>query len=92
MGESPSSKGSILDIRRGNDDVAGMGDEANAFRHALWQATIANRYGNSIATQVGNAHEDNPWALSNIKTTFSTLKEADQTIDLLNNRVGCPKV
>jgi hypothetical protein len=92
MGDSPTSEGELLFLRRNNPgntvDVAGMGDEVNAFRHTLWQATIANRYGNSIAAQVGNAHEENPWALNSNQSSFSTLDEADQAIDLLNNRIG----
>jgi len=69
------------------ENVAREGSQVNAFRHALWQATITSEFGISVAAQIGNAHESNPHAdLS--QTTFSTLSEADQTIDLLNNIIG----
>jgi hypothetical protein len=66
------------------------GSQVNAFRHALWQATITNEFGQSIAKQIGNAHEKNPFAVSNSKpkTSFNTLAEADETIDLMNNVIG----
>lgn len=66
------------------------GSQINAFRHGLWQATITSTFGESIAKQVGNAHEDNPSAdLS--QRAFSgknALAKADQTVDLLNNQIG----
>ena len=63
------------------------GSENGAFRHTLWQATITSEYGESIAKQVGNAHEDNPFVnLSN--RTFSNVDDADRTVDLLNNIIG----
>jgi hypothetical protein len=68
------------------------GSQVNAFRHTMWQAMITNKYGANIAAEIGNAHENNPYALSKLSGdgpyTFSTLSEADQTIDLLNNRLG----
>lgn len=65
----------------------GEGTERNAFRHALWQGYITNKYGQEIAAQIGNVHEDNPNA--NISQRhFNTLEEADQIVDLLNNRIG----
>src|SRR5262249_19773200 len=36
------------------------GSQVNAFRHVLWQAKIATSFGQSIARQVGAAHEENP--------------------------------
>ena len=67
-----------------------MGDEVSAFRHALWQATIANRYGNQIAAEVGNAHEypRDLWVAYTDETTFNSIQAADDKVDLLNNRQG----
>ena len=66
------------------------GTQVNAFRHGLWQATITATYGESIAKQVGNAHEDNPSANLS-QRNFSgknAVAKADETIDLLNNQIG----
>jgi hypothetical protein len=73
-----------------NENSQQEGSEVNAFRHTLWQATITARYGTGIAEEIGNAHEDNPFAISGSKfsTFFSTLEKADETIDLLNNAIG----
>lgn len=85
QGASSGAESSILDARR-EVGSEGLGDEVGAFRHALWQAIITSKYGASIALEVGNAHEDDPNA--KIKTSFSSLKDADQVIDLLNNMIG----
>jgi hypothetical protein len=56
----------------------------------LWQATMTASYGESIAKQAGNAHEDNPSANLS-KRSFkgeNAVAKADQTIDLLNNQIG----
>lgn len=37
---------------------SGEGSEVNAFRHTFWQAMITAKFGGEIATEVGNAHED----------------------------------
>ncbi|MES2477741.1 MAG: hypothetical protein V4561_01550 [Bacteroidota bacterium] len=69
------------------ENSAMEGSHVNAYRHVLWQATITNKMGASIAKQVGNAHEHNP--TTDISTrSFSTLSSADETIDLLNNEIG----
>lgn len=67
------------------------GSETNAFRHVLWQAEITKRFGEQIAHEVGNAHEDNPYAIAGKerqKHTFDSLLEADQSADLRNNEIG----
>ncbi|MHC0443098.1 DUF6973 domain-containing protein [Flavobacterium sp. 3-210] len=66
------------------------GSHINAFRHVLWQAEITDNFGSKIAKEVGNAHEENPYTAtgSNLQMTFSSLADADQTIDLLNNQIG----
>lgn len=68
------------------------GSQINAFRHVLWQATIANNFGEDIAKEVGDAHEDNPF-VNLTQRTFSGLSpevisNVDQSIDLLNNVIG----
>lgn len=69
------------------ENKAMEGSHINAFRHVLWQSTITNKFDVGIAKEVGNAHEENP--TTNLKqTSFKTLSEADQTIDLLNNQIG----
>jgi RHS repeat-associated protein len=72
------------------ENDANEGSHINAFRHVLWQAEITERFGSDIAKQVGNAHEENPYAAtgSNLQMAFTSLADADQTIDLLNNQIG----
>ena len=79
-----------LSTQMGSDKNATAGTQVNAFRHTLWQATIADKFGGDIAKQVGNAHEDNPSVNLNVNTFSgkSALSQADQTIDLLNNNIG----
>ncbi|MDC9583417.1 hypothetical protein PSI15_18100, partial [Xenorhabdus sp. PR6a] len=67
--------------------MEGEGTQVNAFRHTIWQATLAARYGEKIAKHAGDAHEMDPRVDLNIRQ-FATLNEADQTIDLLNNQIG----
>jgi hypothetical protein len=63
------------------------GSQVNAFRHAIWQATIASRFGQDAAKGAGDAHEENPKAdLS--QRTFTNLADADQAVDLNNNVIG----
>jgi len=73
-----------------NENAAHEGSQVNAFRHTLWQASITTEFGESVAKQIGNAHEDNPFV--DLKTRSftgkSALSQADQTIDLLNNQIG----
>lgn len=63
------------------------GTEVGAFRHALWQAMIISEYDYNTAKQIGDAHENNPY-VNNNQNVFSSLSEADQTADLLNNIIG----
>jgi RHS repeat-associated protein len=66
------------------------GSQVNAYRHALWQSAITQQYGSGIASEIGNAHEENPLAATGgqLKTTFYSLSAADETVDLLNNMIG----
>ncbi len=72
------------------ENVQHEGSEVNAFRHTLWQSSITVNYGDKIAKEIGNAHEENPFVdLS--KRTFvgkNALSQADQTADMLNNEIG----
>jgi RHS repeat-associated protein len=72
------------------ENAAHEGSQVNAFRHTLWQSTISTNYGEGLAKQIGNVHEENPFVdLS--QRSFSgknALSQADQTIDLLNNQIG----
>jgi hypothetical protein len=63
------------------------GSQVNAFRHTLWQSAISAKYGENIATKVGDAHETYRTLDLGVRQ-FKTLNEADQTIDLLNNIIG----
>jgi hypothetical protein len=74
-----------------NENNAKEGSQVNAYRHALWQATIAGTHGQQIAHEAGNAHEDNPTidlTQRYFKNNAKGLTNADQTIDLLNNQIG----
>ena len=63
---------------------------ANAFRHSLWQAGVASKYGSDVAEAAGNSHE----SYTNVDLSQRTFKgedalqDADQTIDLLNNSLA----
>ncbi len=71
------------------------GTQVNAFRHTLWQATITSRFGSEVATEIGNAHEENPYSVEVINekyginnVQFATRLLADEAADLLNNIEG----
>lgn len=68
-------------------DQFGDGTEMNAFRHTLWQATITRDLGERTAKRVASAHEVNPKA-NKTRRSFSSLGEADEVVDLLNNEIG----
>ena len=82
-----ATRGNILygsNPEAGQDD---RGSENGAMRHALWQATITSEFGNDVAAQAGDAHEDNPnidWS----QTFFKNLDSADRSVDLHNNIIG----
>lgn len=95
MGTAPGTKNhQILSLGYEN-----MGGESNAFRHALWQAEITNRYGFPDAEQAGNSHEDDPlpdlmqreFPLPDPKFRDkykAAWQRADTVLDLLNNPIG----
>lgn len=84
----PEKFKNYTDIHEG--DRKGVADAINAVRHTLWQAVITARYGIAVAKEAGDAHEDNPYASLNAIEFRGTnaFYDADQTIDLLNNRIG----
>lgn len=71
-----------------------IGSEKNAFRHALWSATITNEYNASIALIIGNAHEGIPLGVKvNAHVDFNApaptnMEAADDVVDFLNNQIG----
>ncbi len=80
-----ATRGEVLfGSKKGQQDE---GSENGAFRHTLWQATIAAEFGGVTAKEAGNAHEANPFTDLN-ERSFENIAEADQTVDLLNNEVG----
>lgn len=77
------------------ENEALQGSHVNALRHAIWQATVAAKFGPDVAREVGNAHEKNPDALAAIadpeRVVFTgehALSRADEMVDLLNNQIG----
>lgn len=74
--------------------TVGIGTERNAFRHALWSATIAHEFDAGIALRIGNAHEGIPiGAQGNAHVDFSVpapdnMAAADDVVDFLNNQIG----
>ncbi|WP_420820608.1 DUF6973 domain-containing protein [Serratia microhaemolytica] len=84
LGDSKAHGSEVLQQARA---LKGEGTQVNAFRHVLWQTTITARYGEDIAIQVGNAHEDTPYHDLSVRT-FSDVSSADPVIDLLNNQIG----
>ncbi|MDE9467051.1 DUF6973 domain-containing protein [Xenorhabdus bovienii] len=63
------------------------GDQVGAMRHPLWQAAITAKFGEDVASRVADAHERYRTLDLNIRQ-FSTRSDADQTVDMLNNREG----
>ncbi|PZR02297.1 MAG: hypothetical protein DI539_27795, partial [Flavobacterium psychrophilum] len=77
------------------DEPQNPASQINAFRHTLWQAAITAEYGSDIAKEVGDAHEENPYAIDGVPklsqlngAKFGSLSEVDQSIDLSNNILG----
>ncbi|WP_417940944.1 DUF6973 domain-containing protein [Flavobacterium sp. RS13.1] len=70
----------------------GIGSESNAFRHALWSATMSTRYDEEIATKAGNAHEGgkifDALSIDFNSPLIQNTDYADSVVDLLNNEIG----
>ena len=65
----------------------GEGTHQNAFRHALWQATITRQFGANVAKEVGDAHED-VTNLNPLQSSYDDILIADEDADLRNNIIG----
>ncbi|MDC9593567.1 DUF6973 domain-containing protein [Xenorhabdus sp. IM139775] len=93
QGSTNISTNAVRFATQGKEELGGFADredgnrQVNAFRHTIWQGTLAARYGEKIAKHVGYANEVNPRIDLNIRQ-FATPDEADQTVDLLNNEIG----
>ncbi len=69
-----------------------IGSQRNAFRHALWSATMTHKYDADIASKIGNAHEGIPMS-ADAHVDFSVpppdnMDAADDVVDFLNNEIG----
>lgn len=63
------------------------GSAKGAFRHILWQSDMTAKYRDDVAQKIGNCHErEMPFYSRN--SFFSTIDDADRTIDQLNNMIG----
>jgi RHS repeat-associated protein len=75
-----------------NGKTVDEGSQIGAFRHVLWQAIIRKKLGFDIAVEAGNAHEEtqDPSYVDMEKREFGAneLALVDETVDLLNNRIG----
>ncbi|MCR5496803.1 MAG: RHS repeat-associated core domain-containing protein [Paludibacteraceae bacterium] len=65
-----------------------LGSENGAFRHTLWQASITARFGEDLAKEAGDSHEDNPEKFNPSIKIFTNLDDADKSVDMLNNILG----
>jgi hypothetical protein len=63
------------------------GTEQNAMRHVIWQAIATRNFGEQKAKNIASSHEVNPKA-DKTRRNFSSLVEADEVVDLLNNEIG----
>jgi len=68
------------------------GSQVNAYRHALWQATITHRFDSIVAEGEGNAHGEIQNAIFGVEdfatATYSSSALTDESCDLLNNIIG----
>ena len=78
---------------------SGEGSKRNALRHAYGLAAASKRFGDEIASELGDAHED---GLSDVLSTYNEARDlvlsgqiavvplidADSFVDQLNNQVG----
>lgn len=80
-------------MAEGGNMSVGEGSERNAFRHALWSATINNEFGEDIGERATNVHEGVGYGQKacvdfSIEQDISDLQHADEIVDLLNNEIG----
>ncbi len=80
--------GGILPLQRlDSNHVIDPGSRRGAFRHSLWQATIAAKHGVQKAEEIGAVHEETIDVDLN-KRIFKDVNDADLVVDLLNNKIG----
>ena len=70
-----------------NNVLSDEASEKGAMRHALWQAILSSVWNDNIARRIGNAHEDGLDYDVSVRR-YNNLKDADRTVDLLNNIEG----
>jgi hypothetical protein len=68
------------------DEKIGTGGQ-NAMRHVLLQAFTTAEFGEEIAKQSADAHEDNT-QIDMKQTHFKSYEEADMAVDQRNNEIG----
>ena len=89
---SVTSSNFAINTRLNNNAlIMDEGSRKNALRHVFWQAEITRQFGEDIAKKVGNAHEIDHKAIDGDKINvleFSTVKKADESVDLRNNIIG----
>ena len=61
------------------------GSKKGAYRHAVWQAIICSKFGENIATEVGNSHET---VSPEKQASYTSLIDADTYCDQMNNIIG----
>ena len=62
-----------------------LGSKKGAYRHAVWQAIICSKFGENIATEVGNSHET---VSPEKQASYTSLIDADTYCDQMNNIIG----
>ena len=79
-------------VAENNNMTTDIGSERNAFRHALWSATITAEFDETIAARIGNAHEGIGATESAVIDFTQPLVQdrmvADEIVDFLNNIIG----
>jgi len=78
-------------VAEGGNMTVDIGSERNAFRHALWQATITKDFGSGVAEKIGNAHEGIKLTESgrvDFNLPTENMDAADDVVDFLNNQIG----
>jgi RHS repeat-associated protein len=70
----------------------GIGSESNALRHAIWSATINQKFGSDIAEELTNAHEGIGFgsivSMDMAVPFVGDMSLADDLVDFLNNEIG----
>ena len=62
-----------------------LGSKKGAYRHAVWQAIICSKFGENIATEVGNSHDP---ITPGKQSSYTSLDDADTYCDQMNNIIG----